>query len=110
MAAIARSVRNGCEDRSAKSECRPRTYHHEYSAASLAGSVALGGANANDGASLARRQNSKRLCRFLVEGRRAVSEIDGQPGGARVQPEWTGNEVAVQHGDRRPQNEKADHI
>src|SRR5260370_13054082 len=102
MGTIARSVRKGCEERCAKSEWRPRTYHHEYSAASLAGSVALGGANANDGAGLARRQNSKRLCRFLVEGRHALAQIDAQPGPGRNRSGWCDNVVPVGRGDDRP--------
>ena len=76
MAASTRSVRKSCEDRSTKSEYRPRTDLYKHFDAPLAGSGALGRANARDGSDIARGENPKRLHRFLVERRHAPAEVD----------------------------------
>ena len=68
MAGVSPRIRKGSEDRSAKSKYRSRTCLYQHRAAALAGGGSLGNANANDGARFTCRQNSKRLCRFLVEG------------------------------------------
>ena len=72
----ARSLRTGCEARSAKSEHCSRTYVYELVNAAMAGSGALGRANARLGSDIARGQNPKRLRQFSMERRHSSAEVD----------------------------------
>ena len=75
-------------DRSAKFEYRPRTCLYEHRDAPLAGSGQVGGAPAGDGSGVTRRENSKWLCRLLVEGRYAFDEILARSITSRYRPRW----------------------
>ena len=66
----------GCEARSAKSEHCSRTYVYELINATMAGSRALGRADARLGSDIARGKNPKRLCQFRLERRHSSAEVD----------------------------------
>ncbi len=58
--------------------------------------------NASDGPGFTRRQDSKRLRRFLVEGRHALAQDSPQSGSGRNRSGWRGNVVPMGSGHDRP--------